>query len=250
MKKIIYLFLLFFSAAKCTFINKPQSIESQKICLNTAQPNFGSTHFIIGYKEPDQHQDKTKETLSPLLPSKKRNPVSNTIELLDESRQTQAFFTSIHDVRSIISTIIAKATKCIRIAAFALTDPDIANQLKALHDSGVKIEIITDFANMNEQYSKIKPLVQHDIPVWYYSAALNTNPKQKNSRYARMHHKITVCDDNIVITGSANLTKSGQKDNIENIIVIRDKETVDHYIEEFEHLKKHCVRCQPILALA
>jgi phosphatidylserine/phosphatidylglycerophosphate/cardiolipin synthase-like enzyme len=57
-----------------------------------------------------------------------------------------------------------------------------------------------------------------------------------------MHHKLIVADD-FVVTGSANFTKAGQKTNIENITVLRDRQTVDEYHAEFERLKKYCVRC-------
>ena len=87
-------------------------------------------------------------------------------------------------------------------------------------------------------------LISAHVPVWYYKPTLNPNYKRKGLSDPLMHHKLIIGDD-FVITGSANFTKAGQKDNIENIHVIRDRETVDENHAEFERLKKYCVRCTP-----
>jgi len=207
-------------------------------CFNT-RPSFGKTHFITGYQFFPHNKDNNADS----APKKIMQQSVASITCLDPERITQSFFTTMHDVRLILKELLDNAKSSILIAAFALTDNEIAKKLHKAHLSGIKVEIITDLTNMNERYSKTKLLVEKEIPIYYYNARLNTNPRQKNSPYARMHHKFLVIDNQIGVNGSTNLTKSGQKDNIENIMVFRDRTTVQEYIEEFERLKKTCERC-------
>jgi phosphatidylserine/phosphatidylglycerophosphate/cardiolipin synthase-like enzyme len=205
--------------------------------------SFGRKHFIVGYPHANNSAttDKQEEQLNnQLVPRPKiTSKIENSSYLIDNNRVAQPFFTSIHNIPSILATLISQAKKSILIAAFALTDPIIVQQLKKAHKTGIKVEVITDVANMKERYSKIQILIDAQIPVYCYSSELNSNPDQKGSRYARMHHKFSIID-NIVVNGSSNLTKSGQKDNIENILIIRDQDTVKDFTAEFEYLKTMC----------
>jgi len=219
----------------------PLTISSSEISVK-GNKNFGKTHFIVGYPTVTERSSKVedkKEEGRRNTTRKKKDVQSRAT--VDNDKMTQAFFTSRHDVRSVLASLLSCATTSILVAAFALTDQTVAHTLHKAHASGIKVEVITDAQNMQERYSKIDHLVQKKVPVYYYDAKLNVNPQQKDSRYARMHHKFLVIDETVAITGSTNLTKSGQKDNIENIIIVRDPDTVQDFMHEFEHLKKMCV---------
>jgi cardiolipin hydrolase len=215
---------------------------------------FGKTHFIVGYEQAkrqlaflvNNQLDSTTPTAATKQPVRKRGRKSkyDSSHLIDESCIVQPFFTQSHDVRSIIACLIGQAEKCIIVAAFTLTDKKITDLLVQAHKAGIKVEIVTDYGNINEAHSKINLLIECGIPVFYYKAALNPNPRQKNSRYARMHHKFVVIDDKVGFTGSTNLTKSGQRDNIENIVLIRDKQALQGFKKEFESLKQCCKPCK------
>jgi phosphatidylserine/phosphatidylglycerophosphate/cardiolipin synthase-like enzyme len=238
MSALINVLILFsFHAHGISKAIKPH--KNQQLCLNTHN-NFGKTHFIVGYDKPIQPTDNKKQQSSPQTEQNSHS----TKNVLEEG-VTQVFFTSrddkSDDIRNAISEAIGKAHYSIRVAAFALTDPEITAQLKKAAESGITVEIITDFTNMNEQYSKINDLISCNIPVWHYGS---TNAKQKNSRYARMHHKFMVIDDKCVLTGSANYTKAGQKHNKENIVTIWEKKIIDGYIKQFDELKTECIPCK------
>jgi phosphatidylserine/phosphatidylglycerophosphate/cardiolipin synthase-like enzyme len=224
------------------------SRKNLKVCFNNAPPTFGTTHFIVGYENKSRSKIKKPTSLSahPELVEGRRTGkqhVFDTTPGLNKQRITQSFFTTIHDLSPILLEIMADAKECLYIAAFNLTDMRIVDHLKHAHKNGIDVCVITDASNMKHAHSKMRILINDNIPVWYYKPSLNPQYKKGLSEPC-MHHKLVVAE-NCVVTGSANFTKAGQKTNIENITIVRDKQTVDEYHAEFERLKKYCVRCTP-----
>jgi phosphatidylserine/phosphatidylglycerophosphate/cardiolipin synthase-like enzyme len=167
-------------------------------------------------------------------------------ELVDKNRITQSFFTSIHDLSDIILNQLSGAKKSLYIAAFNLTDNRIADLLIEKQKLGVDVCVITDASNMKHTYSKIHKLIDNKVPVWRYSPALNPNYIHRNLSEPLMHHKCMCIDNEVVITGSANLTKSGQRDNVENINILRDVQAVNEHCQEIKRLKKYCIECKSL----
>ena len=56
----------------------------------------------------------------------------------------------------------------------------------------------------------------------------------KDGNKNNLHHKVFIIDEETVITGSFNPTGSGDKRNDENILIIKDKEIVRQFKEEFD----------------
>ncbi len=224
--------------------------QNVQLCLNTSS-NFGTTHFIVGYKD-NQFIDKSQDTIdtshtivntkrtSKELSRKKQN---NGAELIDSNRTTQSFFTTIHDISDILLQIISQAQKSLYIATFNLTDQRIANLIVEKHKNGVDVCIIVDAGNMKQMHSKIQYLINNNICVLSYDPSLNPLYKKNGLSEPLMHHKCIIVDDEIVITGSANLTKAAQKNNVENINILRDKEAVKEHCQERQRLKKYCTEC-------
>ncbi len=50
----------------------------------------------------------------------------------------------------------------------------------------------------------------------------------------KIHHKVFIIDEAIVITGSMNPSRNGNEMNDENIVIIHDKSVAKKYLEEFE----------------
>ena len=48
------------------------------------------------------------------------------------------------------------------------------------------------------------------------------------------HNKIIIVDDSIVLTGSYNWTRAAELRNAENLLIIRDKELVRQYEDNFQ----------------
>jgi phosphatidylserine/phosphatidylglycerophosphate/cardiolipin synthase-like enzyme len=233
MKQLRYVLLSMFFI----IFNGEVSSKNPKLFFNNAPPTFGRTHFIVGYEHKSHPKIQKKYVVH------KKQQFSDSASGLDKKRVTQSFFTTIHDLSPILLEIMADAKECLYIAAFNLTDMRIVDYLKHAYENGIDVCVITDASNMKHAHSKMQILINDNIPVWYYKPSLNPQYKKGLSEPC-MHHKLIVGDD-FVVTGSANFTKAGQKTNIENITIVRDKQTVDEYHAEFERLKKYCVRCTP-----
>jgi phosphatidylserine/phosphatidylglycerophosphate/cardiolipin synthase-like enzyme len=52
-----------------------------------------------------------------------------------------------------------------------------------------------------------------------------------------MHHKVFIIDEQIVITGSYNFSRSAEEKNDENIIVIYNTDIAQEYLKEFARVQ-------------
>jgi len=59
--------------------------------------------------------------------------------------------------------------------------------------------------------------------------------RQDGNRYT-LHHKVIIIDENTVITGSFNFSNSAAKRNDENIVIIRNANIADLYLDEWARL--------------
>lgn len=217
--------------------------KNMQLCFNNTPRTFGTTHFIMGYDGKPNLGNQHKKHQS--IPHKKQHKILlDGAAVIDRDRISQSFFTTIHDLSPVLLEIMTDAKKCLYVAAFNLTDFRIVNYLIDAHKNGVEVCVITDASNMKHMHSKVQALVDNNIAVWCYKPALNPKYKKNGLSEPFMHHKIILGDD-FVVTGSANLTKAGQQTNIENINILRDKQTIDEHRAEFERLKKYCIKCMP-----
>jgi len=123
-----------------------------------------------------------------------------------------------------IIPLIKQAQKEINIPAFLITDKWLADELIASHNRGVKIKIILDASSSHSKYSQIKYLRNNGIKV-------------KVENYAgKIHNKSILIDDNITIIGSMNFSRSGQNNNDENVIVLKNNAITTSYRNYFEYM--------------
>jgi len=222
-----------------TLRNRP---ESTPLCFSDTPRNFGTTHFIVGYDSKKVIREQTRSK-DPIF-RKQQSVLLDGTTLIDKNRISQSFFTTTHDLSPVLLELLSESDRRLYIAAFTLTDSRIVKHVIAAHNNGVDVCIIVDQSNMRQPYSKVQTLIDGNIPVWCYTPRLNPNYKKNGHYEPFMHHKIIIGDD-FVVTGSANFTKAGQKNNIENITILRERQAVDEYHAEFERLKKFCTQCAP-----
>jgi phosphatidylserine/phosphatidylglycerophosphate/cardiolipin synthase-like enzyme len=225
MKKLLSL-LLFFSVQATAMYPLFSSARNIRTHLDLPNNNFGRTHFITGkryYNSP---------TTNPLAPQ--------------YVRRSKSLFAPKDDLLTEISTVISQAQKKIDVAAFALTDKRIADQLIDAHQRGVDICVIMDAGNMSNKYSKAQHLIDNGVCVMRYDPSLRKNYK-KSSYEKIMHLKWIIADDTLVL-GSANFTRSAQTGgNIESITVFNCHYEVADHRQAFQDLKQYCVVCKPTL---
>ena len=119
---------------------------------------------------------------------------------------------------------IEAARSSLKICVFTISDDRITRAILLAYRSGIKVKIVTDNEKLFDQGSDIRQLAQAGIPVRVDNTANH------------MHHKFAIADNEVVVTGSYNWTRSAALYNHENIVVTSAKSIVAGFCEEFDRL--------------
>ncbi len=147
---------------------------------------------------------------------------------MNKPNATQALFTRTTSVAAAIERLI-RATKLSADAAlYRLSHPRLA---RALHDAarrGVRVRVILDGEKYRMTPATRELLAKLHIPYRLMSG--------RRGRWAKMHHKFAVLDGRVALAGSYNWTLESEKQNFENLMVLRERHQVEDFVEEFEAL--------------
>lgn len=127
------------------------------------------------------------------------------------------------DAESALVEALDAARSEVLVQAFLLSSRRISDHLIAASRRGVSVRILAD-ARQHETMptSLLDKLAQAGIPVWL------------ETRYAHAHSKVMIIDvqatSPVVITGSYNFTRSAQRRNAENLLILRgNRELTERY---------------------
>ncbi len=138
--------------------------------------------------------------------------------------KTEVYFSLYDNPQKEIIKNINQAEAFINIAMYIFTDREIALPLVKARERGVKVRPYLDKDQVDYQYSQSRFLVQKGI-----KTRISTN------NYI-MHHKFTIIDNRILLTGSYNWTFSANHRNDENLMVIDDPEIIKIFQNQFINL--------------
>ena len=142
----------------------------------------------------------------------------------------EAYFSPSDRPRERLLELIQSARESIVLALFTLTDDELYEALKEAKARGVAVDAVWDFTSLDGcLYAEVDELLSEGI------GTLDALP-------GLLHHKFAVIDEKVVITGSANWSKSGLDYNDENLLVIRDKAIAQRYLERFHRLREDAQR--------
>ena len=134
-------------------------------------------------------------------------------------------FTPWDDAESLLLEALGRARREVLVQAYLLTSRPIAASLIAAKQRGLEVSVLAD-ANQHADNpaSLLASLADKGIPVWL------------ETRYRNAHNKIMVIDDGtqdvVVVTGSYNFTRSAQRMNAENLLLIRGNLALAHRFRE------------------
>jgi phosphatidylserine/phosphatidylglycerophosphate/cardiolipin synthase-like enzyme len=153
-----------------------------------------------------------------------KSPPSKTNQLKVDNTDVEVYFTPEDHPFPRILELMKEAKKSIRFMAFTFTDHEIAAEMIAAAQRGVKVEGIIEKVGSNSAASEMGFLycAGQDI-------RLDGNPKF-------LHHKVILIDDQIVITGSANFSINAAESNDENIVIVHDSSLASAYKLEFNRM--------------
>jgi phosphatidylserine/phosphatidylglycerophosphate/cardiolipin synthase-like enzyme len=140
---------------------------------------------------------------------------------------TTACFSPCGGIQEKIIEKINHSKKLIKIAIYDFTARKIAAALVAAQKRQVMVKIVADFQKSAEPDSLISFLKENGLAI---------HLKKGLGKNGIMHNKFAIFDDQEVFTGSYNWTNSAEYWNWENVVSIRDPQTVNLFIQEFEKL--------------
>lgn len=126
----------------------------------------------------------------------------------------QVAFTPWDDAESLLLETLGRARREILVQAYLLTSRAIAASLIAAKQRGLEVSVLADARqHADNPSSLLSSLAEKGIPVWL------------ETRYRNAHNKIMIIDagtkDGVIVTGSYNFTRSAQRMNSENLVLIR-----------------------------
>ena len=129
---------------------------------------------------------------------------------------------------------IDQSKESILVQEYTFTLKAIANALINAKERGVDVKVILDKSQLYSKYSVINELFASGIPVW-----IDDKPKIA-------HDKVIIVDNQKVITGSFNLSKTAEKGNAENLLIIKEyPELVQQYVKNWETRKSQSYQYAP-----
>ncbi len=142
-----------------------------------------------------------------------------------QGSRVETYFSPDDGTANEIIDLIESADKSIYFLAFSFTSDPIAAALIEKADQGVVVSGIFEesqyHSNRGGEYDNLR------------SAGLDVR-LDGNSK--NMHHKVFIIDEQIVITGSYNFSRSAEERNDENTLIIYNAEVAELFLTEFDRI--------------
>ncbi|GAB3822045.1 phospholipase D-like domain-containing protein [Pontibacter rugosus] len=140
-----------------------------------------------------------------------------------------AYFSPGGDCLHAILESINNASHSLKICVFTISDDRISRAIQEAHRRGVKVKIITDNEKLYDLGSDIRSLAEAGLPI------------RVDITHNHMHHKFAIIDNQAILTGSYNWTRSAANYNHENVLITHDRDTVLAYRKQFDLLWEEMV---------
>ena len=154
---------------------------------------------------------------------KLKTPTQQNTTTLGHSKISVYFSPQDEIITQHILPLINSAKKYIYIPVFVITHKQLNQALISAKARGVDVKIIVDATSAGSKYSSVKYLRENGI-----------SAKTEN-RAGKMHMKSIIIDDKYSIIGSMNFTKSGEKYNDENVVIIDNSQLTAEFKKQFLH---------------
>ena len=124
-------------------------------------------------------------------------------------------------IKNHLLPIIDTAKNYIYIPVFVITNKSLNDSLVQAAKNGVDVKLIVDSTSANNKHSSVKYLRDNGVKVKVENLA------------GKMHMKSMIIDDTYSVIGSMNFTKSGEKYNDENVVIIKNPELTKAFKKVF-----------------
>ena len=211
----------------CIFDNKTVFSGSMNPTHNDAKINNNNIIFIESKKIASNYANKFRRMYE-LNEFKNRNAESIEFRQISDTNENitiTTLFCPEDDCEKNVIKFLEKSNKSIYFMTFSFTSVPIGNLLVSLNESIEIKGIFENWLNSNSQWSRYSLLKEMNEP----NFILSKPP-------AKLHHKVFIIDEKIVITGSYNPSNNANVNNDENILIIENKKISEKYLFEFREL--------------
>ena len=144
----------------------------------------------------------------------------------DEGSTIESYFAPEDQVTERLLALVAEAQDSIRFMAFILTDDQLGEAIMAQHQNGLTVQGVFEERNADLAYSEFGRM---------YGVEPRMDVRLDGNTYM-MHHKVLILDDETVIVGSFNFSRSANEVNDENLLVIHDRDVARQFRAEFKRV--------------
>ena len=130
-------------------------------------------------------------------------------------------------------SLYSHAKKEIKITIYTFTNKKLARALKIAAKKGVQIYIIAD----KEEAKYKRSVIPNLAALKNFHVYLLSGKEYKDGKSAKMHVKLSIIDNNYLITGSANYSYSAFYKNYEYLIINKDRYLINEFKAFFNHLR-------------
>ena len=181
-------------------------IRSQKLVENY-QTEFDEM-FVDDHFGPDTVSDTP-------------NPVTSV-----DGTKIETYFSPDDGVADVIVDLLSDAQESIYFMAYSFTSDPISEAIQARAADGVTVAGVMDYSQVkSNQGGEYDTFAQAGYDV------------RTDGIDGLMHHKVFIIDEQIVITGSYNFSRSAEERNDENILVIYNTDIAQEFLKEFERVQ-------------
>jgi len=151
-------------------------------------------------------------------------PLIGSADTFSPKASYQVCFTPQSNCTYKIVNAIKKAKHSILVEAYSFTSRPIIKALTSAKYRGIDVKMLLD-------KSLITDADKYYSPIPYFQ---NRNIWMKIDYIPSIaHNKVIIIDNNTVITGSFNFTRSAQKYNAENVLIIHDVKLAQKYTDNW-----------------
>jgi phosphatidylserine/phosphatidylglycerophosphate/cardiolipin synthase-like enzyme len=148
-------------------------------------------------------------------------------DLLLNQTPAKVFFSPRGGAQAAVLRELSAARSSVFVQAYSFTSAPIAQALIAARQRGVKVEIIVDKGQVDHA-SKADMVSQAGCKVYVDAAS------------GLAHNKVMAIDNETVVTGSFNFTMAAEKENRENLLILRSKALARPYLDNWKENLKNC----------
>jgi len=198
---------------------KNQILPTSSILTGSTNFTYTGTHKnlnnILIFNDPTiawQYQEEFKEIRQGIFGSRNKNHEAKPSTINLDGVPVQILFSPDHSPELEIMKQMLKCEKMIHFAIFTFSGSSgIDDAMKSVRDANRTVRGVVD-PLMGKRYWAATPWL-HDLGVELYLP-------RRTPAFGKLHHKLMVIDNDIVVAGSMNYTKPANEYNDENIFII------------------------------